>query len=93
MRIEGHHHHRAIMPVRMIAGRANDLLMTQMHAIKDPDGQCHGAAEVGELLDAVQNLHAGLYPPPTIPQMPDVIVCACHGDLNRAALTSAVPTA
>ena len=57
----------------MITGHPNDFLMPQMHTIKHPDGQCHGAAEVGKLLDAVQNLHAGLYPPLIIPQMPDEI--------------------
>ena len=89
VRIEGHHDRRAIMTPCMIAGRSNDLLMAQMHTIKNPDGQCHGAAEVGKLLDAVQNLHAGLYPRLNIPQMPDEIVCSDGGDLARGILTSA----
>lgn len=89
MRVEGHHDHRAVVPACMIAGRSNDFLMAQMHTIKDPNGQCHGATKVGKLLDAVQNLHAGLYPPPTIPQMPDAILCTCRGDLARGILTGA----
>ena len=44
-----------MMPPRMITGRSNDFLMPQMYAIKHSDGQCHGAAEVGKLLNAVQN--------------------------------------
>lgn len=89
VRVEGHHNHRAVVPSRMIAGRSNDFLMAQMHTIKHPDGKCHGSAEVGKLLDAVQNLHAGLYPPPTIPQMPDEIVYSGSGDLARGILTGA----
>ena len=46
----------------MLVRRVNDLLMTQMHAIKYADGECERTWDSGEFFDAVQYLHPKALP-------------------------------